>query len=165
MQIEARLAQMGLVLPEALKTPPGLNIPFAWVRVSGTHAYISGHGALRPDGSLAGPFGRVGAEVSPEDAYASARAATLAMLGSLKRELGDLDRIHAWLVVRGMVQVAPGFTETTNVINGCSDVLLQLFGDEGRHARSAIGVAALTQNLPVILEAEVEIEPQRFMPL
>ena len=80
------------------------------------------------------------------------------MLGSLKRSLGDLDRIAAWLVVSGMVNVAPGFTQTTNVINGCSDLLLEVFGPEvGKHARTAIGMAQLPLNLPVIIAGEVAV--------
>jgi hypothetical protein len=100
----------------------------------------------------------VGAEVSAEQGYAAARLATLSMLSSLKRTLGDLDRIAAWLVVSGMVNVAPGFTQTTNVINGCSDLLLRVFGSEvGTHARTAIGMAQLPLDLPVVIAAEVAI--------
>ena len=103
MKVEERLEELGLVLPGPIKTPPGLVLPFAWVRVRGSRAYVSGHGALNPDGSLAGPLGKVGAEVSEEQAYEAARLTALSMLGSLKRELGDLDRITAWLRVFGMV--------------------------------------------------------------
>ena len=158
MRIEQRLEQLGLVLPEPLKAPPGIEIPFAWVRLHADHAYVSGHGPLNPDGSPAAPFGRVGAEVSAEQGYVAARLAALAMLSSLKRALGDLDRIAAWLAVSGMVNVAPGFTRTTDVINGCSDLLLDVFGSEvGMHARTAIGVAQLPLNLPVIIAAEVGV--------
>jgi len=82
----------------------------------------------------------------------------LAILASLKRELGDLDRIAAWLMVSGLVNVAPGFTETTKVINGCSELLVELFGPEvGHHARTAIGVAQLPMNFAVALAAEVAV--------
>ena len=158
MDIERRLEQLGLILPEPTKLPPGVEIPFAWVRIHGDRAYVSGHGALNRDGSPAAPFGRVGAEVSAEQACESARLATLSMLSSLERSLGDLDRIAAWLIVSGMVNVAPGFTQTTNVVNGCSDLLLEIFGQEvGAHARTAIGMAQLPLNLPVILAAEVAV--------
>jgi enamine deaminase RidA (YjgF/YER057c/UK114 family) len=158
MEIERRLEQLGLVLPEPTKVPPGVQIPFAWVRLHGDRAYVSGHGPLNRDGSPAPPFGRVGAEVSAEQGYAAARLATLSMLSSLKRSLGDLDRIAAWLLVSGMVNVAPSFTQTTNVINGCSDLLLELFGSEvGTHARTAIGMAQLPLNLPVVISAEVAL--------
>ena len=99
MNVEAKLAALGLVLPEPLKLPPGVRLPFSWVRIRGNKAYISGHGPQNVDGSLAGPLGKVGAEVSVEQAYQSARLAALAILGSLQRELGDLDRVTAWLKV------------------------------------------------------------------
>ena len=158
MNVEAKLQSLGLVLPEPTRLPPGVQIPFAWVRSYGDRIYLSGHGPLTADGSVAGPFGRVGAEVSAEEAHGAARSATLAILASLKRELGDLDRIAAWLMVSGLVNVAPGFTETTKVINGCSELLVELFGPEvGHHARTAIGVAQLPMNFAVALAAEVAV--------
>ena len=159
MQVEAKLQELGLVLPEPFKTPPGLQLPFSWVRVRGNRVYISGHGPLNPNGTLAGPFGKVGVDVSTEEAYRAARLTALAILGSLKRELGDLDRITAWLRVLGMVNAAPGFTRTTSVINGFSELILELYGPEaGQHARAAIGVAELPFGIPVEIEAEVEID-------
>jgi enamine deaminase RidA (YjgF/YER057c/UK114 family) len=128
------------------------------VRVRGGRAYVSGHGALNPDGSLAGPLGKVGAEVSEGQGYEAARLAALSMLGSLKRELGDLDRVGAWLRVFGMVNSAPGFDRQPNVINGFSDLILELYGPEaGDHARSAVGMAELPLGIPVEIEAEVEV--------
>jgi enamine deaminase RidA (YjgF/YER057c/UK114 family) len=159
MKIEARLAELGLILPEPLLLPAGARLPFPWVRVHGTRAYISGHGPQQPDGSLAGPFGKVGVEVSPEQAYEAARLAALAMLGSLKRQLGDLDRVTAWLRVFGMVNSAPDFTRQPAVINGFSDVILAVYGETvGAHARSAVGLASLPFSIPVEVEAEVEID-------
>jgi enamine deaminase RidA (YjgF/YER057c/UK114 family) len=158
MEVESKLHQLGLALPAPTKLPPGVEIPFAWVRIFGDRAYVSGHGPLAPDGSPEGPFGRVGAKVTLDQAHTAARSATLAILSSLKRELGDLDRVVAWLTVSGMVNVAPGFTQTTTVINGCSDLLLRLYGPEaGGHARTAIGMAQLPLNLPVVIAAELAI--------
>jgi enamine deaminase RidA (YjgF/YER057c/UK114 family) len=158
MKVEEKLEELGLVLPGPIKTPPGLVLPFAWVRVRGDRAYVSGHGALNSDGSLAEPLGKVGAEVSEEQAYEAARLTALSMLGSLKRELGDLDRVGAWLRVFGMVNSAPGFDRQPNVINGFSDLILELYGPEaGDHARSAVGLAELPLGLPVEIEAEVEV--------
>ncbi|CAN5157971.1 RidA family protein [soil metagenome] len=158
MEMEARLKERGLVLPAPLKTPPGLVLPFSWVRVRGNRAYVSGHGAQNADGSLAEPLGKVGAEVSEEQGYEAARLTALAVLGSLKRELGDLDRVGAWLRVFGMVNSAPGFHRQPNVINGFSDLILDLYGPEaGDHARSAVGMAELPLGMPVEVEAEVEI--------
>ncbi len=158
MKIEAKLEARGLVLPEPLKAPPGTQLPFSWVRIRGNRVYISGHGPQNPDGSLSRPLGKVGAEVSPEEAYQAARLVALAILGSLKRALGDLDRVTAWLKVLGMVNSAPGFNQQPNVINGFSDLIIELYGAEaGQHARSAVGMAELPFGIPVEIEAEVEI--------
>ena len=156
--VEERLERLGLTLPGPLTLPPGVTLPFPWVRVRGNRAFISGHGPQNPDGSLAGPFGRVGADVSSEEAYGSARLVALAMLASLRRELGDLERVTAWLRVFGMVNSAPGFDQQPAVINGFSELILDLYGPErGSHARSAVGMAALPFGIPVEVEAEVEI--------
>ena len=162
MKVEARLEDLGLALPGPTKTPPGLVLPFSWVRVRGDRAYVSGHGPLNPDGSLAAPLGKVGAEVSEEAAYGAARLTALAILASLERELGDLDRVSAWLRVFGMVNSAPGFDRQPNVINGFSDLILELYGPEaGDHARSAVGMAELPLGIPVEIEAEVELDGHR----
>jgi enamine deaminase RidA (YjgF/YER057c/UK114 family) len=151
-----------LVLPQAIKLPPGVVLPFSLVRVRGDRAYVSGHGPVNPDGSLAPPFGKVGRELSVEQGYHAARLTALAMLGSLERELGDLDRVRAWTRVFGMVNSAPGFNQQPRVINGFSDLILELFGpDCGAHSRSAVGMAELPFDLPVEIEAEVEIARQR----
>lgn len=158
MRIEQRLEEMGLQLPQPMRLPEGLRLPFRLVRIRGNRAYVSGHGPLLADGTVAGPFGKVGGEVSVEEAYASARLTALNILASLKRELGDLDRVTAWLRVFGMVNTVPGFTGQPAVINGFSDLILELYGPEaGQHARSAVGMADLPLGLPVEIEAEVEI--------
>lgn len=158
MQIEAKLGALGLILPEPLKIPHGLQLPFAWVRVRGHRAYISGHIPQNPDGSLAEPLGRVGADVTAEQGYQAARLVALAHLASLKRALNDLDRVTAWLRVFAMVNAAPGFNQTPLVTNGYSELILQLYGPEvGAHARSSIGMQ-IPLNAPVNCEAEVEID-------
>ena len=158
MTVEAKLEELGFVLPEPIKAPPGLVLPFAWVRVHGDRAYVSGHGPLNPDGSLSGPLGKLGAEVTEEQGYEAARLTALSILGDLKRALGDLDRVTAWLRVFGMVNSAPDFVRQPNVINGFSDLILELYGPEaGDHARSAVGMAELPLAMPVEIEAEVEI--------
>jgi enamine deaminase RidA (YjgF/YER057c/UK114 family) len=159
MLVERRLAELGLRLPEPLRLPPGVTLPFPWVRVHQGRAFVSGHGPLLPDGSLAGPLGKVGAQVDASRAYHAARLTALAVLASLRRELGDLDRVTAWLRVFGMVNAAPGFTGTPAVINGFSDLILELWGEEaGRHARSAVGLAELPFDIPVEIEAEVAVD-------
>lgn len=158
MHIERAIADLGLVLPKPLSRPPGVELPFPFVRVRGSRAFVSGHGPLNADGSLAGPFGKVGADVTPEQANKAAELTGLAMLSSLRSALGDLDRVTAWLRVFGMVNTAPGFTATPSVINGFSELILRLWGpDAGAHARSAVGMAALPFDFPVEIEAEVEI--------
>jgi RimJ/RimL family protein N-acetyltransferase len=158
MGAEARLKELGLVLPGPATTPPGLVLPFSWVRVRGNRAYVSGHVPLNPDGSFAEPFGKVGVDVSEAEGYEAARLAGLSILGDLRRELGDLDHVVAWLRVFGMVNSGPGFVRQPNVVNGFSDLILELYGpDAGDHARSAVGMAELPLGVPVELEAEVEI--------
>jgi len=156
MEIEAKLKEMGLVLPAPVQVPEGVKLPFSFVRVYGYQAYISGHGPQNADGTIAGPFGKVGAELTVEQGYESARLVALSMLGNLKREVGDLNRIKAWLSVFGMVNCAPDFTQQPAVINGFSDLILELFGAErGAHSRSAVGMSSLPFNIPVEIEATV----------
>jgi enamine deaminase RidA (YjgF/YER057c/UK114 family) len=158
MTAEERLKALGLVLPPPMQPPPGLALPFPWVNVRGDVAFLSGHGPQEPDGSAAGPFGAVGAAVTVEQAKASARKTALSMLGSLKRELGSLDRVAGWRRVHGMIQCAPGFSSTSAVMNGFSELILEVFGpDVGRHARTAVGVAGLPLDFPIEIEAEVSI--------
>lgn len=155
---EDRLAALGWALPAPLKLPPGVILPFPWVRIVGGRAIVSGHGPTEADGTIAQPLGKVGAEVSPEQAYVAARLTGLAVLGSLKRELGSLSRIACWSRVFGMVNSAPGFTGQPAVINGFTDLILGVFGHEkGAHARSAVGLAELPFRLPVEIECEVEL--------
>ena len=158
-KIEERLSALGLVLPPPLQPPPGVVLPFQFVRLLGNRACISGHGPQNADGSLATPLGKLGREVSVEQGYAAARLTALAILGSLQRALGDLDRITAWTRVFGMVNSAPGFNKQPSVINGFSDLILELFGpDIGAHSRSAVGLAELPFDIPVEIVGEVEFK-------
>ena len=160
MQIESKLEALGLVLPAAPKAPPGITFSFVWTRKRGNRIYLSGHAAQTPDGSYAGPFGKVPTEVSLEAAQQAARSTALSMLASLKRELGDLDRVTAWLMVYGMVNADPGYPQTTSAINAFSDLVLDLYGpDVGQHARVAVGMATLPLNNAVTVAAEVEFAP------
>ena len=158
-RIEDRLRALGLSLPPPIQLPPGIVFPFEFVRIVGRRALISGHGPQNPDGSLAQPLGKVGRELSVEQGYAAARLTALSILGSLERALGDLDRIAAWVRVFGMVNSAPGFNRQPSVINGFSDLILELFGPEtGAHCRSAVGLAELPFDIPVEIEGEVELD-------
>jgi enamine deaminase RidA (YjgF/YER057c/UK114 family) len=155
---EERLVELGLVLPQPLQLPPGAVLPFPWVRVVGKRVIFSGHGPTNENGSLARPLGKVGAGVTLEQANHAARLTGLAILGSLKRELGSLDRIAAWVRVFGMVNCAPGFNRQPAVINGFTDLIVDVFGPaKGAHARSAVGLAELPFDIPVEIEGEVEL--------
>jgi len=157
-QIESRLEQMGLVLPLSLRTSEDVALPFPFVQIHGRRVLISGHGPQDADGRMRGPFGKVGRELTVEEGYASARVVALSMLGSLKRALGDLDRLGRWCRIFGMVNSAPGFHQQPAVINGFSELILELYGlDRGSHTRSAVGMAELPFNIPVEIEGEVEL--------
>ena len=159
-KIEQRLQDLGIVLPQPLQLPPGIVLPFPWVRIVGTRALISGHAPTNQDGSLAQPLGKVGQDVTQEEAYLAARLIGLAILGSLQRKLGSLDRISAWTRVFGMVNSGPGFNNLPAVINGFTNLIIEVFGPEiGAHARSAVGLAELPFNIPVEIEGEVELHP------
>lgn len=158
--IDARLHALGLVLPAAPHVDPSVRLPFAPVRIVGDRAFISGHAPQNPDGTLAAPFGKVGADLTVDQGHEAARLTALSMLGSLQRALGSLDRIQAWIRIFGMVNSAPGFTMQPKVINGASDLILELFGPEvGAHARSAVGMAELPFNIAVEIEGEVLLKP------
>lgn len=161
--VEEKINRLGLRIPPPLQVLQSVRTPPTWIRIRGNIAYLSGHGPQSPDGTIAGPFGKIGEEshiskISIEQGYQSAKMVALSMLGTLKRELGMLDNVAAWLLVRVMVNTVPGFAKTTHVADGFSDLIISLYGkDKGEHARSAIGVQALPLNLPVIVEATVEI--------
>ena len=160
MDVERRISELGLALPPPIVVAPGVVLPFEAVKVLGDRAVFSGHGPQAPDGSVAGPLGRLGAELDVDQGYAAARATALSILGSLQRALGDLDRIAGWTRVFGMVHSAPGFDRQPSVINGCSDLIIEVFGpDVGSHTRSAVGMAALPFGIPVEIEGEVALRP------
>jgi hypothetical protein len=157
-KVEERLRTLGLVLPPPPQAPSGVVLPFQFVHIVGQRALISGHGPQSPDGSIAQPLGKLGRELTLEQGYVTARLTALSILGSLKRTVGDLDRITAWTRVFGMVNSAPGFNQQPSVINGFSDLILELFGPGiGAHSRSAVGMAELPFNIPVEIEGEVEL--------
>ena len=156
-RIKSKLDTMGVQLPAPLVLPEGMVLPFPEVNIRGNRAFISGAGPLNTDGTLAGPFGKVGQDVTVEDAAELARKTGLVILAGLERTLGDLDRITGWCKILGMVNCGPDFTQTPQVINGFTDLILEAFGEEvGRHARSAVGMAALPMRIAVEIEGEVE---------
>ena len=154
-RIADRLADLGLELPKPFAPPPGVEFPFELVKTSGDLGYVSGH--LPVDGSEVLVTGRVGAELEVEQGYEAARLVGLSMIASLAHELGDLDRVSGWVKALGLVQCAPGFDKPPAVINGFTDLVLEVWGPAGRHARSAIGAAQLPFDAPVEIEAVVEL--------
>lgn len=152
MQVEAKIEELGLSLPTP-GTPMGNYVP--GVR-TGNLVFLSGVGPGQPDGMQWS--GKVGRDYTTEEAYQAARGCALNLLGNLKSVIGDLDKVTRVVKVLGMVNADPEFTSPPAVINGCSDLLVELFGERGRHARSAVGMAALPNAIPVEIEMVVEVE-------
>jgi enamine deaminase RidA (YjgF/YER057c/UK114 family) len=147
---EAKLASMGLVLPEIPK-PVGTYVPF---KVSGDTLYLSGQGPRRADGSFV--TGKVGRDVTIEQAQEAARLVGLGLLAAAKAAAGELSRVEV-LKVLGMVNAVPEFTDQPKVINGCSDLFVAVLGERGRHARSAVGMGSLPMGISVEIEAVLRI--------
>lgn len=153
MSAESQLAELNLQLPPAPK-PGGVYKPAVQV---GNLVYVSGHGPLRPDGTLI--KGKVGVDLSQEEAYAAARVTGLAILATLRAHLGSLDRVVRTVKTLGMVNAVPEFQNHPAVINGFSELLRDVFGDNGVGARSAVGMGSLPGNIPVEIEVIFEVSP------
>ncbi|NIO03914.1 MAG: RidA family protein [Proteobacteria bacterium] len=152
MKAEKKLKEMGLELPPAVK-PVANYVPA--VR-AGDLVFLSGHGPFREDGALI--TGRVGSDLTLEEGYEAARRVALGLLASLKEEIGDLDKVRRVIKLLGMVNSTHDFGDQSKVINGASDLLVEVFGEKGKHARSAVGMNALPMNIPVEIEMVVQIE-------
>ena len=153
MSADAKLQELDLQLPPA-PAPQGVYKPLV---ISGNMAYVSGHGPLKPDGTMF--VGRVGSEVDQQAGYDAARQTGLAILATLKTQLGSLDRVKQLVKSLGMVNSAEDFGQQPAVINGYSDLMAEVFGPEiGIGARSAVGMGALPNNISVEIEAIFEIE-------
>lgn len=150
MSPEEKLTSLGLTLPN-VPTPVANYVPF---KVDGTTIYLSGQGPRHPDGGYY--LGKVGAGVSWQDAYKHARITGLGLLAAAKLAAGDLAKVEV-LKVFGMVNGAPDFADHPKVINGCSDLFVEILGDNGRHARSAIGMGSLPNGMTVEIEAVMRI--------
>ena len=150
MNPEAKLASMGLVLPEVRK--PLAN--YVSYKIGGDTLYLAGQGPRRPDGSHI--TGKVGKDVTVEEAYEHAKLVGLGLLAAAKAAAGDLSRIEV-LKVLGMVNAVPEFLHHPEVINGCSDLFVAVLGERGRHARSAVGMGSLPMNITVEIEAVMRI--------
>lgn len=155
-RIEERLDELGLSLPAPLAPPPGVVFNFRLVKVHAGLAYVAGHGPF--DGSTPLVQGVVGDDLTLEQGYEAARLTCLSILSSLKQELGELDRVTEWIRAVGYVQSAPGFELNPSVVNGFSDLVVELWGDAGRHVRSAPGQGPSPLNVPIIVDAIAAVD-------
>ncbi len=158
MSAEKRLKELGIELPPV--AAPVANYVNA-VR-TGNLLFLAGKGPSPVDGLR--PQGKLGREFTVEQGYRFARSTGLALLAVMKAELGSLDRVRRVVKVLGMVNAVPDFTDQPKVINGCSDLLVEVFGERGRHARSAVGMGSLPNGIPVEIEAIVEVTAQPRKP-
>jgi enamine deaminase RidA (YjgF/YER057c/UK114 family) len=154
MEIEARVAELGLTLP-APPTPVGA---YLLARQTGDLLFLSGTTCYTPDGLLY--RGRLGNELNLEQGYIAARQTMLNLLSAAKAALGDLDRVECVVKLNGYVNSTPDFDRQPEVINGASDLLEQIFGERGRHARTSIGVNILPGNIPVEIEMVLQLRPE-----
>ncbi len=152
--VEDRISQLGHNLPGEA-TPGGNYVPSVPVPAAGL-VYMAGHVARRPDGTLVA--GKLGADLTVEQGHEAARITMLNLLGSLKARIGELDRVTRVVKLLCMVNCTPEFGQQPAVANGASDLLVEVFGDKGRHARSAVGMAALPNNVCVEIEMIVEVQ-------
>jgi enamine deaminase RidA (YjgF/YER057c/UK114 family) len=153
MSADAKLKELKLELPPAPK-PAGVYSPVVQVD---RMLYVSGHGPLLPDGSMI--TGKVGADLTEEEGKRAARQVGLTILSTLKAQIGSLDRIARVVKVLGMVNAAPNFASHPSVINGFSELMVELFGESGRAARSAVGMGSLPGNIAVEIEVIMELKP------
>lgn len=151
MSAEERLSELGLELP----SPPEPIASYVTFVRTGNLGYTSGHGPLRADGTWI--TGRVGEDIDTEAANEAARIVGLGLLATLRNNLGSLDEVARVVKVLGMVNCTADYGDHPAVVNGCSDLFFEVFGEAGRHARSAVGVGSLPMNLPVEIEVIVEI--------
>jgi enamine deaminase RidA (YjgF/YER057c/UK114 family) len=149
--IDARLQELGLSLPPVF--PPVGN--YLGCKRSGALLFVGGHGPVTEKGIVRGKVGR---DVTLEQGREAAKATALSMLATVRAELGSLDRVRQIVRVFGMVNCAPGFNRTPEVLDGCSDVLVAVFGDAGRHTRAAVGMAELPSDIAVEIEMVVEVD-------
>ena len=150
---EEKLVSLGLTLP-TIATPMANYVPHRW---AGNLLYLSGQGPRLPGGGMG--VGKVGRDVSIEEAYEHAKLTGLSLLASAKAAIGELSRIEAVIKLLGMVNGEPDFGEHPKVINGCSDLFVDVLGDAGRHARSAVGTGSLPGGITVEIEAILLIKP------
>jgi len=152
LDIEKKLIELNITLPNTPK-PIANYVPS---KRSGNLIFLSGQGPRKPDGDFIS--GKVGVDISVDEAYDAARMVGIQLLSALKSEITDLNNVKQIIKLLGMVNAIDSFKDHPNVINGCSDLLVEVFGEKGKHARSAVGVASLPNQIPVEIEMIVEVE-------
>ncbi len=151
-KIEQKLQELDVTLYKL----PAPTASYVRAVRSGNLIFLSGHGPMKPDGTNV--TGKLGQDLSVEEGQQAARYTAIALLSALKEELGDLDEVQRIVKVHGMVNAIPDFTDHSQVMNGCSDFLVEVFGDAGKHARAAVGMASLPGNIAVEIEMVVEVK-------
>ena len=155
---EQKLIELGYKLPSPAIIPKNLHLPFTFINIREENVFISGHPRHSADGVINGPFGKVGRDLTLDEANLAAKEIGLSVLSNLKNEIGELSRVKSWCRVFGMVNSTPEFDQQHLVINGFSDLIIKIFGpDVGQHARSEIGVSGLPMNFAIEIEAEIKI--------
>jgi enamine deaminase RidA (YjgF/YER057c/UK114 family) len=149
---EARLTAMDIELPQ----PPAPVANYVRAVRTGSLVFLAGHGPLKPEGGYV--TGKLGKDLNVKEGYEAARLTGIALLASLKAEIGSLDRVRRIVRVEGMVNATPDFTDQSKVINGCSDLLVEVFGERGKHARAAVGMVSLPNGYAVEIHMVAEVE-------
>jgi enamine deaminase RidA (YjgF/YER057c/UK114 family) len=152
MSAEDRLAELGITLPPACLA----SANFVRAKRVGNLLYVAGHGPAREDGTRI--TGKVGADLTLEEGYDAARLAGLGILATVRAAVGNLDRVRQVIKAFGVVKSAPGFDQQAEVMNGFSDLMVEVFGEEGRHARTTLGVTELPRGIAVDIEAVLEVD-------
>lgn len=153
MSVKDRLKELGIALPP-LPEPAGNYVHAVW---TGNLLFLAGKGPTTPDGTV--PRGKVGRDFTTEEGYQHARSVGLSLLAVMQDVLGDLDKVKRVVKVLGMVNAVSDFGDQPKVINGCSDLFVEVFGERGRHARSAVGMGSLPGGMTVEIEVIVEVAP------
>jgi enamine deaminase RidA (YjgF/YER057c/UK114 family) len=152
--VRDKLRERGLTIPPAQVPPPGVQLTYKRLTRSGSTVFIAGHGPTNGDGW--GYLGKIGRDLTVEDGVAAAQLTALNVLGTIERELGSLDGVTRWLRVTGYVNAVDGFTEQAKVVNGFTNLLLELYGPEALPSRTSVGVPDLPFGMPVEVDAILE---------
>ena len=156
---DEKIQELNLILPEPIKLPPNIEMQFSWVRISGNRVFISGHIALNADGSISEVTGKVGGEVTVEQGYEAAKRCALNIISQAKQACnGDLNKIKSCIKLTGYVNSTEDFIDQPKVINGASELISAVFGENGKHVRAAISANSLPLGAAVEVDAIFELK-------